>query len=420
VDSPPTTAGNDKSGTQPPTVKLHTELIPKDIQIVRCYYDREINPPGSTFGFDINGSGFTAEFEKMINVDTGNPQIKVKKLKLVTANQIHGDLEVGPQTKTGFVFPKVLIKNLPVFQAPEPFAVIRKGDVLNVMFTRMEEHGRAGQFRVFTHLDEPLAKQFHIEPSTPGITVSNINVQLPYIVEGTLHIGQGVPTGDYGLKILIAGKNVFERVGMIRIVRPNVGMSGFVQGLSIPELYRRPGDVIDFYVLGTGLLPPDVYDLTARVEGFDIGKGSFTYINPTQLRLSLQTPPTTPIGTYGVSILGKDGTVLHERKEALKLVPSNWVAGVRVDPPVQPGQTSTLRLLGRDFSDDFAGQITVELDEPKILLSGFKKQDAGTLSADITVDSTVRPGDYWLQLKHNGKKIDPPYGSIIKVQPPQP
>src|SRR5688572_839151 len=53
----------------PPAVALHKELIPKNIEIVRCYYAQEITSPQSSFGFDINGSGFTAEFEKMITVE---------------------------------------------------------------------------------------------------------------------------------------------------------------------------------------------------------------------------------------------------------------------------------------------------------------------------------------------------------------
>jgi len=43
----------------PPKIELHQELIPKDIMIVRCYYGQEIVAPDTTFGFDINGSGFT-------------------------------------------------------------------------------------------------------------------------------------------------------------------------------------------------------------------------------------------------------------------------------------------------------------------------------------------------------------------------
>src|SRR4029077_13720793 len=158
----------------PPVIQLHKEVIPKNIEIIRCYYDQEIVPPNVTFGFDINGSGFTSEFQQMIKVDVENPDIRIKNLQLVTANQIHGDMEVGANAQTAFVYPRVLIKNLPVFSAPEPFAVVRKGDVLTIIFISMEESGRAGRFRVITNLDDELFKQFQVSPSTPGLQISDI------------------------------------------------------------------------------------------------------------------------------------------------------------------------------------------------------------------------------------------------------
>src|SRR5689334_5593659 len=50
----------------PPPIELHRELIPKNIEIVRVYYGQQITGPGSIVEFDINGSGFNNEFEKMI------------------------------------------------------------------------------------------------------------------------------------------------------------------------------------------------------------------------------------------------------------------------------------------------------------------------------------------------------------------
>ena len=156
-------------------MELHKELIPKNIEIIRCYYSQDVVPPGTTFGFDINGSGFTSEFEKMIKVESGQENVRIKNFHLITANQIHGDMEVGQEAKTGFVFPRVLIHGLPVFSAPEPFAVVRRGEVLTVFFTSMEENGRGGRFRVITNLDEALEKTFHIDASTPGIQVSELD-----------------------------------------------------------------------------------------------------------------------------------------------------------------------------------------------------------------------------------------------------
>src|SRR5579864_7250421 len=148
----------------PPKLELHKELIPKNIEIVRCYYTQEVAPPGTTFGFDINGSGFTSEFEKMIKVESGHDHVRIRNFHLVTANQIHGDMDIGAQAKTGFVYPRVLIKGLPVFSAPDPFAIVRKGEVLTVFFVSMEDNGRGGHFRVITNLDEALAKTFRIDP----------------------------------------------------------------------------------------------------------------------------------------------------------------------------------------------------------------------------------------------------------------
>src|SRR5438477_585277 len=82
------------------------------------------------------------------------------------------------QPKTGFVYPRVLIKALPVFSAPDPFAVVRKGEVLTVFFISMEENGRGGRFRVITNLDDAMAKSFRIDPSTPGIEISELTPQL--------------------------------------------------------------------------------------------------------------------------------------------------------------------------------------------------------------------------------------------------
>src|ERR1019366_3615883 len=139
-------------------------------------------------------------------VESGHDHVYVGELYLVTANQIHGNMEVGPEAKTGFVYPRVLIHNLPVFSAPDPFALVRKGEVLTVFFTNMEENGRGGSFRVITNLDEALAKTFRVDPSTPGIQISDIQPQLPFVVNGHLQIGPGVPPGDHGLAVFIDGK----------------------------------------------------------------------------------------------------------------------------------------------------------------------------------------------------------------------
>ncbi len=363
----------------PPKLELHKELIPKDIEIIRCYYSQEVVPPGKTFGFDINGSGFNSEFEKMIKVESGHENVSIKNLHMITANQIHGDMEVGPDAKTGFVYPRVLIQNLPVFSAPDPFAVVRKGEVLTVFFISMEENGRGGRFRVITNLNEELAKTFRIEPSTKGIEISDLQSQLPYVMEGHLQIGPGVAPGDHGMTIFINGKEAFKRIGMIRIVHPNIGQTGFVQGLMAEEKFHRPGDEIQIYVQGTGLSSQDTSTLDAKVNEFDLGKASFTYISPLQLRLTFQSPTNTPTGSYGVRVLSGTGQTLFEKKDVFLVVPANWVASVQVLPPVKAGSKSSLKILGRDFSDDFLASFRIDVDEPGITITNLKRADASNL-----------------------------------------
>lgn len=403
----------------PPKIELHKELIPKNIEIVRCYYAQDVVAPGTTFGFDINGSGFTSEFEKMIKVESGQENVRIKNFHLITANQIHGDMEVGPDAKTGFVFPRVLIQKLPVFSAPEPFGIVRKGEVLTVFFTSMEPNGRGGRFRIITNLNDKLQQTFQIVPSTPGIKVSDLKAQLPFIMDGHLDITPGVPPGDHGLTVMIEGQDKYSRMGMIRIVHPNIGQSGFIQGLTAEEKYHRPGDAIQIYVEATGLSTQDPAGLTAKVEEADFGISTFTYLSPLQLRLTFNSPSKVPSGSYSVQILNTAAQVLYEKKNLFVIVPANWVAGVQVSPPVKAGGKSTLKILGRDFSEDFVASFKIDLDEPGIIVSGLHRADASTLAADIAVNASVAPGDYWLHLSAKSGKIDPPYGSIIKVEAAQ-
>lgn len=400
----------------PPKLELHKELIPKDITIVRCYYDQDIVPPGTTIGFDINGSGFTSEFQKMIKVESGVPGVTVHNLVLKTANQIHGELRAAPDAKTGFVYPRVLIKNLPVFSAPDPFAVVRKGEVLTILFISMEDNGRAGRFRVITHLDEQLAQTFRVDPSTPQLEISDIQARLPYAMEGTLRIGQRMPPGDYGLIISIDNKQVFRRDGMIKIVRPNVGMTGFVQNVMASEPYHRPGEALQLYVQGTGMSADDLSVLEAKVDGFDMGVGSFTYISGVQMRLTFTIPANAPIGTYGVTIAGADKQALVSKKDVFKIVAPNWIGGVRLDPVVGPGGKTTLRIIGKELTADYIQDLKIETDEPGITIETPVLVNATQATAVISFASTIAPGDYWLHLSARGQKIAPPFGSIVKVQ----
>ncbi|MFA5975448.1 MAG: hypothetical protein WC859_04705 [Elusimicrobiota bacterium] len=403
------------SGPTPPKLELHKELIPKDITIVRCYYGQEIAPPDSTFGFDINGSGFTKEFEKMIKVESGAAGIQIKNLKLMTANQIHGEMAVGPDVATAFVYPRVLIKGLPVFSAPDPFAVVRKDEVLTIGFISMDDSGRAGRFRVITNLDEDAAKRFRVELSTTGLEVSDFQFQLPYAVEGTLRIGQRVPPGEYDLTLFVGDKAVSQRKGMIHVVRPNIGLTGFLHGVTAAERFLRPGDLVQLYVQGTGLSPEDIRLLTARVDGYDMGAASFTFITSGQLRLAFQSPKEAPPKSYGVTISGTNGDKLYSRDGVFELVPENWIAGLQLQPPVAPGQKGILKIVGRDLSAGFVQALRIDVDEPGLGIGPLRSVSPSLIEAEIAVSSSVAPGDYWLHLNQNGKKISPPYGSIIKV-----
>jgi hypothetical protein len=316
------------------------------------------------------------------------------------------------------VFPRVLIQNLPVFSAPEPYAVIRKGEVLTILFISMEENGRAGRFRVLTNLDNDLFQNFHIVPSTGGLDISDITPRLPYAVEGTLRIGQRVPPGEYGLVIQIGDKTALRRNGMIRIVKPNVGSTGFIQAVTPEEPFHRPGDAIQLYVQGSGFIPENIQDLRAQISEFDMGPGSFTFLNGGQMRLVFQSPRSAAPGSYSIAIQNTQGQKLYERKNTFQLVGPDWIAGIQVSPPVKSGGKSTLKILGRDLSPTLAQSLKIDLDEPGITISALKRQDDSTFLADIAVAQNVAPGDYWLHLSAAGKKITPPFGSIIKVEAP--
>jgi hypothetical protein len=393
---------------------LHKELIPKDIEIVRCYYSQAVVAPGTTFGFDVNGSGFTEEFQKMIRVDMEDSHISAGNLRLVTANQIHGDMAVGPDARTAYVYPRVLIKGLPVFTAPEPFGVVRKGEVLAVNAESVT--GKSIRFQVITNLDEELFRQFRIEPSTPGLRIADVAPRLPFIVEGTLLMPQALATGSYGLAVEIGSREAFRRDGMVQIVQPNVGLNGFVQGIRTEEPYHRPGDDIAVFLEGVSLTPPDAGLIQAKVDGFDMGPGAITFVSGNRLQASFRCPLAAPEGSYGVTAMRADGRMLYQRPDVFRIVPPGWVSGTQVASALRPGAGGVLRVLGRDFPADFEKQLTIGVDEPGISISGLRRLDGRTLAADISISPTVAAGDYWLHLSVGGRKIAPPYGSIIKVE----
>src|SRR5882762_10299046 len=167
---------------------MHKELIPENITIVHCSYDLDVVAPGTTFGFDIIGSGFDEAFYKIITVDPDALDVTVKNLRLVTPNQIRGQIEVGPEATTQYIHPLVVIKTLPVFRAPDPFGVVRPGEVLDIELTSIDETGQWGRFRVTTNLDEKRYPNFHLVPTSPLLEISNLKAQFPFYVDGVVMI----------------------------------------------------------------------------------------------------------------------------------------------------------------------------------------------------------------------------------------
>ncbi len=398
---------------RPPAVKIHKELIPKDIEIVRVYYPSSLTGPGSSIAFDINGSGFTKEFEQMIKVESGSPDVAVQNLGLVTKNQIRGTLVINEKAATGVVFPRVLIQGKVVFQAEDPFAVIRPGEVLNLIFTEMGETGRTGRFRIFTNLTPEMAAQFSIAADTPAIAMSDLAPSLPFVVDGTVNIG-AAQGGDYGILIKLGEKVMWEKKGILRVVRPNLGKNGLIQHVKAVDGFHRPGDTARFSILGSGFEPENTALLKARVKELDPVNNNFAYFSPGRMELVLSLPLTAPTSTYTLQIFQGE-EMLIETPAAFRMVPNNWTRGLKLDPPLLPGATSTLVLSGRDLDSSFIGGIKVEMDEPGLSMGGFSWVSPQEARASIAAASAVPPGDYLLKMTVAGKPVRPQTGSLIRV-----
>jgi len=395
---------------------MHPELIPKTVSIVRCYYDLDVVAPGTTFGFDIDGSGFDDAFYKIISVDPDALDVTVKNLRLVTANQIHGQIEVGSEATTQYIHPMIVIKSLPVFRAPDPFGVVRRGEVLDIQLTSIDETGQWGHFRVITNLDERLFPKFHIDPTNPMLEVSNIKVQYPFYVDGVVMIAQGLKHGQYGLITSMNKREIFRQDPLVDVVKPTVGKTGSIERVEAVEKAHRPGDTLELIIKGSAILPNVVPTLTAKVEPFEMGASSFTYISQGRLTATLTIPPNAPVGVYHVSILGS-GKVLQQQPNVFGIVPPNWLSMAKLAAPLSPGKSGQLLIIGRDISQDFAKTLQLSTDTEELQISNFHWQDPSTLAADIKVASTIAPGDYLIHVAGNGKPLKLPRGNIIKIEP---
>lgn len=396
-----------------PKVELHPELIPRDIKIVRVYYVNMIGAPGDVIEFDINGSGFTQEFQRMITVQSGRADVAVNDLTLITPNQIHGRLVTDAASKTDFSFPTVSIGGKVVFQAPEPFAVIRPAEVLNLVFTEMGESGRTGRFRIFTNLTQDMFTRFSVIPSTPTIQIANLTPTLPFIVDGSVLIGPAV-TGEYGVQIQLAGKPLWQKEGIIRIVRPNLGQSGLVQRLQAEDGYQRPGDTARFLVQGSGFRFEDAAALKAEVKSIEGETATFLYLAPGRMGLDLKIPDNAPEGSHGIVIRAGDATLL-DVPAAFMVVPKNWIRDVRPQPPLKPGTASQLVLTGRSLDKEFVEGLATEVDEPGLIVGPFTWIDDRRAVADIEARPGVKPGDYQIRMKSAGKPVVPQAGDIVNV-----
>jgi len=393
---------------------MHRELIPKTITVVRCYYDRDVVAPDTTFEFDINGSGFTEEFHQMITLDADALDVDVKNLRLITANQIHGQMVVGPEATTQYIYPKILIRGLPVFKAPEPFGVCRRGEVLDIELVNIDETGQSGQFRVITNLDEALYKKFRVDPTTPRLEIEGLTPKLPFYIDGVLRIAPGLTNGQYGLKASLGSHELFRKDPLVDVVRPNVGRTGSVDGLKAAEPAHRPGDRVEFVLHGSGFIPSDCRDLSLKVNEFDMGPASFTYVSAGRLNASIQVPMNAGVGIYGVTVYSR-GKNVFDKKAVFGIVPANWLSSAKLESPLQPGQTGTLLITGRDMAWDFVQGLELAADDPGLHFSKPLLRAPAAVTSQITVSTGVAAGDYLVHVNSHGKAQRLPGGAIIRI-----
>jgi len=395
---------------------MHRELIPKNITIVRCYYDEDVVNPGTTFAFSVNGSGFDENFSDMIRMDMDALDVDVKNMRLVTANQIQGMIVVGPEATTEYVYPKVLIHGLPVFRAPDPFGVVRHGEVLDIQLTGIDETGQSGHFQVITNLDDTLYKLFHLEPTTPKLEIARTTSELPFYVRGDITIAPGLRSGSYGLTARIGAHELFRKDPLVDVVKPDVGRTGSVSRFKAATLAHRPGDQLILSLEGSGFVPSDANFLTATIDKFDMGQGSFSYVSAGKLQVTFIIPFNAPVGAYGI-VLRHKTNVIHEQSNVFGIVPPNWLSGVKLPQPLAPGQKGIVQVLGRDITPGFVQSLHIETDDAGLAVSGIRLQDNSTIVADVKVSTSVAPGDYLLHISNGTRNLRLPSGSIIKINP---
>jgi hypothetical protein len=393
---------------------MHRELIPRNITIERCYYTEEVVNPGTQFYFEVNGSGFDSSFYRSITVDPDALDIEVRDLKLVTANQIQGLMVVGDAATTQYIYPKILIRGLPVFKAPDPFGVVRHGEVLDIHLTSIDETGQWGKFRIITNLDDALYSRLKVQSTSAHLDISNIKPSLPFYVDGAIEIAPGLTSGSYGLSVLLGSHEIFRKQPLVEVVKPNIGKSGSIESVDAKELAHRPGDAVEFDIEGSGFLPNQTANLSATIDNVQTGPAVFTYVSVGKYTMVLSLPPTITKGVYGLTIRSKT-TVVFRKKAAFAIVPADWLSQVSLTQELKPGQSGQLQLKGRDLSQSFLASLRVEADDPGLTLSALHQQDNQTFVCDIKTTTNVTPGDYIIHVYTKDKELRLPRGNIIKI-----
>lgn len=398
----------------PPPLEIHPELIPKNVAIARFTYKSPLHSPGENFEFDIVGSGFTAAFQKAVTVYSGSPHVQVKNLRLVTINQIHGEMVIHATAPTGYAFPYVLLNEVPVFKASAPFAVIRPGEVLDIVFARMDPDGKGGHFRTYMNLDDSLAGRFSVRSDMSGVEVSPLTFKLPYMAEGNVRIAPEVPRGEYPLSACIDQGEVFRKDHLIQVIHASIGRNGFIQAVRPADPYVRPGDPVTFIVQGRGFEEQDASGMVLRMAG--VADIPVQYAAPDRMEATLVLPVNAVPGIYDVH-LAKNSEIIFPAAKALTVVGRNWLRRLDVTPSPRPGFNVVLTLYGKDLDPEYAKTLRITCDEPGLHILRPVWVDAHTLRADMQVDSSVKPGSYLVNVSSDGKIIAPAEKPILTVLP---
>jgi hypothetical protein len=393
---------------------MHVDLIPRGITIERCYYTEEVVNPGTQFYFDVNGSGFDSSFYRSITVDADALDVEVRDLRLITANQIRGLMVVGDAATTQYIHPKIFIHGLPVFRAPEPFGVVRYGEVLDIHLTAIDDSGQWGKFRIVTNLDAGLYPKLHIEPTSTHLEVSNTKPQLPFYVDGSIEIAPGLASGSYGLRVLLGTHEIFRKHPLVDVVKPNIGRSGSIESIQATELAHRPGDILELNIEGSGFLATQASLFTAKIDGVDAPPANFTFVSAGKYTMNLQLPGTIPKGVYNITIRHK-GSVVFQKKAAFAIVPPDWLSHVELTHTVAPGGAGQIQLMGRELSPTFLSTLHLVVDEPGLSLSPLRQINDRAFMADLRVGSGVAAGDYIIHVFTGAKELRLPRGNIIKI-----